>query len=294
MDNASSRWRIPEINPPKGRRPWIIPEARLDSGLCYLAWGRRRYGEDPIPVARQTGYVYTLVLRGSPLLRIKDGGMRCRPGSFFILHPDQPMGWIDAPKSEQGILCWIWEHPPVVSRLCPKSDRILAWTLPASAFAPFDRIHRNIRRELARGDDLSGTAIRQQRVELDILIARTVSATHNSTHMPDRLLMALDWMQSNAASTRPVADLGDLLGLSPATLTRTFKKHLGHPPMEHFNRLKAETATRRLRMGDSVKTIAIDLGYRHPHDFSRFYRQQTGQSPSEARQLTHRLEEIYR
>jgi len=40
-------------------------------------------------------------------------------------------------------------------------------------------------------------------------------------------------------------------------------------------------AARRLQADEPVKSIALDLGYRHGHDFSRFYRQQTGHRLSE-------------
>lgn len=94
------------------------------------------------------------------------------------------------------------------------------------------------------------------------------------------LRIALEWMRTHPASTRPVADLCDRLGVSPATLARLFKKNLGHTPMEHYNRLKIDIATHRLRAGEMVKRVALDLGYRHVHDFSRFFRRRTGINPA--------------
>lgn len=270
------------INPPRGRRAWRIPEQAEACGLHYLAWGRRRYGEDPIPVARQAGYVYLLVLRGRPVLRFEDGEFRCRAGTFFVLHPGRPMGWRDAPDSEHEILCWIWERPPVIEALRPPAKGWRHWELPEEAIPPLRLLHRATRNELARNDAYSPLAIRQKQTELDIELARRVGHdTDQETELPSGdLKLALNWIDQNPASTRPVADLCDRLDLSPARLNRLFKKHLSQTPLDAINARKIKLATQRLQSGEAVKRVALDLGYRHVHDFSRFYKRQTGRTPS--------------
>jgi len=274
---------LSRINPPRGRRAWRITEHPEACGLHYLAWGRRRYGEDSIPVALQAGYVYLLVLRGRPVLRFEDGEFRCDTRTFFILHPDRPMGWSDDSGSEHEILCWIWEKPPSVDFLEPPENDWRHWQLPEEAIPALRLLHRATRNELARDDAYSPLAIRQKQTDLDIAWARRIGrgvAPVNET-FPEPLRLALDWIDRNSASTRPVADLCDRLDLSPARLNRLFQKHLGQTPLDAVNTRKIKLATQRLQSGEAVKRVALDLGYRHVHDFSRFYKHQTGTLPSQ-------------
>ncbi|EIQ00973.1 DNA-binding domain-containing protein, AraC-type [Opitutaceae bacterium TAV1] len=273
------------INPPRGRRPWLIPGEADSGGLCYLAWGRRRYGDDPIPVARQAGHVYFLVLRGTPVLRFEEGEFSCTPGLIFILHPARPMGWIDRPGSVQEILCWIWKHPPEIRNLRPARGEWLHWHLPAETMATLQRLHRATRNELARADQYSPLALGKLQTELDIELARSREIAHADARarLPEKLRLALDWIEHHPASTRPVADLCDRLEMEPSNLARLFRRHLGRSPQDIVNEHKIRAATWRLQAGDPVKNVALDLGYRHIHDFSRFYRLKTGNTPSSLR-----------
>ncbi len=270
------------LNPPRGRRPWRIPENPENCGLHYLAWGSRRYGEDPIPVARQPGYVYLLMLKGEAHLCFKGSKFVCTPSTFCILHPDRMMGWRAAPGSEQKILCWIWRAPPGIDSLRPGRGQWLHWQLPAETIAALQRMHRATRNELARADKYSPIAIGKIQTDVDVALARSKKrrATEPGLGLPENLRLALGWIQNNYASTRPVADLCDRLELSPANLARLFRRHLGRTPQDFINERKIHEATKRLQSGDAVKMVAHDMGYRHSHDFSRFYHQKTGINPS--------------
>lgn len=192
------------------------------------------------------------------------------------------MGWSGRPGDEQEILCWIWHEPPALPELRPPPGGWLHWRLPPEANAALAALHRTSRNELARRDAYSTLAVRQKQTDLDIEIARrTAQDSPKESELPETLCTALDWIESHPDSTRPVADLCDRLDLSPSRLVRLFKRHLGSLPLHYVNSHKVRLATRRLQAGEPVKSIALDLGYRHVHDFSRFYRQQTGQSPSE-------------
>jgi len=152
----------------------------------------------------------------------------------------------------------------------------------AEAVPALRLLHRATRNELARDDPYSPLVIRQQQVAIDVELARRLrpGTEPRSGGLPETLRLALDWIERNPASTRPVADLCDRLDLSPARLNRLFRKHLGQSPLDAVNARKIMLATHRLQSGDAVKRVALDLGYRHVHDFSRFYKRQTGRAPS--------------
>ena len=64
-------------------------------------------------------------------------------------------------------------------------------------------------------------------------------------------------------------------------MQRLFRERLGTTVMKSVAELRRREAERMLRRdGASIKEIAYRLGYRHPHDFSRAFRNHTGKLPS--------------
>jgi len=272
---------IPAIHPPKGRRPWLIPENAERHGLRYLSWGRRRYGHEPLPATRQAGYVYFLLVRGRARWHLPDETLTLKAGSFFILHPSVPMGWSAPRGEEQEILCWIWRRAPSAKEIRPASGSHLHWRVTPSLAARLQLHHRSLRGELARRDAFTAMAVAAKQTELDILLARELTTRPGRSKLPPLLQQAVEWIETHPGSQRPVADLCDRLDISPATLGRLTRTHLRTTPLELVNRAKIEFARRALAAGSPVKAVAHDLGYRHAHDFSRFFRARTGTRPAE-------------
>jgi len=97
--------------------------------------------------------------------------------------------------------------------------------------------------------------------------------------------LAVRWMAQNLAERNPVSDLCDYLQISPATLARMFQTHHGESPAMYHQRLKMARAHEMLaNVRFSVKEVAYSLGYRHPNDFSRAFKQFTGKSPKSCRE----------
>ncbi len=92
---------------------------------------------------------------------------------------------------------------------------------------------------------------------------------------------ALGWIRAHVSSRQPLAQLSDFLGVSPATVQRMFRKQLGTTVMKSVAETRLREAARMLvHDGASIKEVAYHLGYRHPHDFSRAFRKNTGMLPS--------------
>ncbi len=271
---------IPGIRPPGGRRPWIIPTPPLNQVLEYLAWGVRRYGDHAMPQALQSGYTYIYILQGNPVIQCGQQAVCCEPGMFFLLDRATALGWSARRGDQQLILCWIWHDPPSLPELRPSKGQFIQLRLDANAHQKVSQLHRLTRGEVSRPDPFSLAAMRALKTTLDVRLARSrIGATFVETDAAAVENM-IEWMRSHLNSTRPVADLCDWSGFAAQSLRRQFMDATGVSPLVCFNRLKAEEATRRLLAGDSVKAVAYQLGYRHVHDFSRFYQNQTGNLPS--------------
>ncbi|MFZ6046420.1 helix-turn-helix domain-containing protein [Pseudomonas sp. CR3202] len=84
---------------------------------------------------------------------------------------------------------------------------------------------------------------------------------------------------------RPVNDYAGDLGMTTATLGRLCQEQLGMNPMAVINaRLVLEAKRELAHSSQSIKTIAHDLGYSDVGYFSRFFRKNTGLTPSEFRE----------
>jgi AraC family transcriptional regulator len=74
-------------------------------------------------------------------------------------------------------------------------------------------------------------------------------------------------------------------GVSKFYFTRLFKNAMGVSPSRYLLTLRMDEARRLLRETKrSVVDIALDVGYANPSHFARFFRRETGLSPSDYRQ----------
>ena len=81
--------------------------------------------------------------------------------------------------------------------------------------------------------------------------------------------------------TLQVGDLLDNTGLSRRVFERQFRTIVGRSPKEEILRTRLEHAQTRLREPESKVTgIAEEMGFSSPQEFSRFFKNATGQSPS--------------
>ena len=71
------------------------------------------------------------------------------------------------------------------------------------------------------------------------------------------------------------------LGVSERHLYRVFSDSIGLAPKDWLRRERMVAARHRLREGGSVKEVALDLGFTHPKDFTREFRDCYGLPPSD-------------
>ena len=105
----------------------------------------------------------------------------------------------------------------------------------------------------------------------------------------------LEFLEQDFSRTIKLNDLCTALKMSPSTLTRFTKRHLGFTPMQYRARRKLERATYYLYMKEmTIKEIAYRLGYCNPFFFSKEFKRFSGLSPIAYRAEQHLLREIGR
>jgi AraC-like DNA-binding protein len=92
------------------------------------------------------------------------------------------------------------------------------------------------------------------------------------------------YLHTNFQRDLTITDIAAYACMSPAGLSRLFRRCAGSTVTDHLNQVRIAAACRRLRDGDEqVAAIAADCGYRNLANFNRRFREITGTSPREFR-----------
>jgi AraC family transcriptional regulator len=93
------------------------------------------------------------------------------------------------------------------------------------------------------------------------------------------------WLiESNLSGPLTLADLARQVGVTQYHLARVFAETTGHPVMRYVWRRRLTRAAQALAHGEaSVLTIALDAAYASPEPFTRAFRAEFGQTPSQFR-----------
>jgi AraC family transcriptional regulator, carnitine catabolism transcriptional activator len=97
-----------------------------------------------------------------------------------------------------------------------------------------------------------------------------------------RRLIAL--MEQNLDFPLTLPELSQRLGVSRRTLERHCLQHFGQTPSQLYLRVRLQAARNFLFYEElNVKAVAIACGFSYPAVFSRAFRKQFGQAPSQFR-----------
>src|SRR5262245_57496114 len=104
--------KIPDL-PSVARPKWSSTERR--SELDYLGWGLRSYGRHPTTPSTDNNWSYSLILRGTPTILLRDGPQRLAPNDGALVAPPRPyqFGFRDEPNAVAEVLIWTWRTPPL-------------------------------------------------------------------------------------------------------------------------------------------------------------------------------------
>jgi AraC-like DNA-binding protein len=104
-------------------------------------------------------------------------------------------------------------------------------------------------------------------------------------HDPE-IARALALLHDRPAEPWTVEALAREVHMSRATLARRFTEAVGEPPLSYLTRWRMHLAAQRLKQtGDTVETIARDVGYSSEYAFNRAFSRHRGQPPGRYRRL---------
>lgn len=89
-----------------------------------------------------------------------------------------------------------------------------------------------------------------------------------------------DWQRLARSAGYRAAKLAELAQVSLRTLQRHFRAQYAQTVSDWLTALRLREAEDRIRAGDRVKEVALDLGYKQLSHFSREFKRAHGQPPS--------------
>jgi len=114
--------------------------------------------------------------------------------------------------------------------------------------------------------------------------AGTTSLTRTAPVLDYRLRTAIAYMRDHASEPMAVEDMAERVGLSRGHFFALFRDQLNTTPQVFWSAIRVEEAVRRLvQQEESLTAVALDLGFSTPGNFSRFFREHMGVTPSRFR-----------
>ncbi|WP_308634576.1 helix-turn-helix domain-containing protein [Paenibacillus silvisoli] len=99
-----------------------------------------------------------------------------------------------------------------------------------------------------------------------------------------RIQFIQEYIDSHMAESVRVEDMAKAAHLHPNYFIAYFKKHFGVPPLKYVSRKRVDKAKILLATTtSSIKEIADQIGFKETNHFAKFFRKETGQSPTEYR-----------
>ncbi|KRD47882.1 MULTISPECIES: AraC family transcriptional regulator [unclassified Acidovorax] len=194
-----------------------------------------------------------------------------QPAIFLVLYISKP--WLDERRAASG-RPFFFPSPrvPISPALRQACWRLLDLIISVNANA-LDRLEQEV-------EALIITAI-------DATLAPVIEPPRSRSPMLDhRLRAAIAYMREHVANPIAVEDVADKVGLSRAHYFSLFRDQLHTTPQVFWSAVRVEEAVKRLVLQDEPLTsVAMELGFSSPGNFSRFFREHMGVTPSKFRRV---------
>jgi len=272
-----------------------IVNLELDGVLCIPVFGlsdyhgpRERVPEHTHPECMEISYC----MRGELAFACNGEEIPFRAGSVFVAKPQDRHRLMTPDKGLR--MYWMFFRIPKRGfpflKLPPSEAEWLKGrllNLPNRVFPATKRLHASFQRILHLYDTLpSRTPERrlQMRAAATELLLSIVEASSNAVNTPDygRVEALIREMRDDPGRDYPIDVLSERAAISPSNLALRFKTLVGMPPHSFLMRCRIDKAKQMLAEQDAkVSDIAAELGYPSAQHFATQFKNSTGKTPRE-------------
>ena len=136
---------------------------------------------------------------------------------------------------------------------------------------------------------LVATRMIQTLFDLAVMIDRGQRPDGACPRRDRRIERAVSLLELHPDRSWTIADLASLAGMSRTAFMQLFAREVGMPPLKYLARCRMKRACRMLRSGeDSIKRIALAVGYVSEPSFFAAFKASEGMTPSAYRALHQR------
>jgi AraC-like DNA-binding protein len=197
---------------------------------------------------------------------------KSQPAVFLVLYISKE--WLDAKRAVSG-QPFFFSKPQI-----PISQRVRqsCWRVLDVVMTPqkneIDRLEQEVEELITSAIDATLAPLNPKNQ-----ISRVPFLDH-------RLRSAIAYMRSHVAEPITVEDMAGRVGLSRTHFFTLFRDQLNTTPQVFWSAVRVEEVVRRLMFrNEPLTSVALELGFSSPGNFSRFFKEHMGVSPSTFRRV---------
>ena len=241
---------------------------------------------------REDGYPNHQIIycvRGSGMLKVGGDEYEINAGDGFYLPPNVPHEYY--PTDEIWETHWITfegrEIPNIMQYVKLEKARVFRIHDINSLDAIFKKMLYLMRTNYYYGGQQCSAYLYQFFIEFNRVV-NMQNGTQDSAKL-NQLQPVIDYLNTNYRKDITLAELSDLIGLSPQYLCRLFKECLNLGPFEYLARKRVQQA-KLLLLDDklNINEIASEVGYNDCSYFCAVFKRHEMLSPAEFRNLNKR------
>jgi AraC-like DNA-binding protein len=264
---------------------------RTETGIPRVAMVQGEIPEHRLAAVYEP--MVNLILTGSKTMTVGDRTFRYDPATYFVMSVDLPaVGAVHPAEDGKPYLAVsLTLEPAVVAHLLADLPEAAATGADHAGFAVApvtpDLLDAWVRmlRLMRRPDEIAALAPLYEREILYRVLQGPLGWMLSDIAKPDTALArvggTIRWIREHFAEPLRVETLADMAALSPSAFHRRFKAVTALSPLQYQKHVRLLHARARLIAGaGSATSIAFDVGYESPTQFSREYARQFGLPPS--------------
>ena len=258
--------------------------------LRYLGFGKRPFGDSPMPPHKRINWEFFAVIRGqcTPQLETAAPPPVARD-TLWLFPPGYVHGWSCAPGESCEVLVLHFSAVPATVEHAVEDQGYLAVRLRPVERQRLVRLVDELKPHYWRPVLTSDIQAERVLMDLSLLILRDLpneSPRPRSPHLA-RVLQAENWVREHLEEKPSVVRVACVIGISPSQLNRLFIRVRKDSPKHVFERLKVEKAMHLLSHSNTkLHNVAVECGYSNASNFCRAFRLFQGASPTAWRRET--------
>jgi AraC-like DNA-binding protein len=224
---------------------------------------------------------------GAGWYKIADKQYKVSANEFFIL-PQNVAHSYGSSDTNPWSIYWIHfggEQLPYFNSLYTVQTHFKPYYIKGSneLFSSFSKIYKALELGYSTDNIIFANMCFSHFLTLFIYNSRHFVAVNDKINCIDSAIL---YMHEHINKNIPLNELSNLFNYSPSRFSSLFKQKTGYAPIDYFIQIKMQKASQHLDFTDqSVKEIALNMGFDDPYYFSRRFSKVIGMSPTKYRSI---------